>query len=74
VSTKLKISQMAQILKMSESDLYDHIVDWATDYGFTLDEDVVIFGVGSKDDFIASLDNAFASWDKKTETKEGKLE
>ena len=74
VSTKLKISQMAQILKMSESDLYDRIVDWASDYGFKLDEDIVMFSSGRKDDFIASLDTAFANWDKKTETKEGKLE
>ena len=74
VSTKLKISQITQILKMSESDLYDHIVDWASDYGFTLDENVVMFSSGRKDDFIASLDNAFADWGKKTETKDGKPE
>ncbi|HME54994.1 MAG TPA: hypothetical protein VKM55_22500 [Candidatus Lokiarchaeia archaeon] len=74
VSEKLKISQMAQILAMNETDLYDRIVDWAADYGFTIDEDVVKFGGGRKDDFIAALDGAFQSWDKKVETKEGKLE
>ena len=74
VSERLKISQMAQILGMDETNLYDRIVDWAAEYGFTLDEDIVKFGAGRKDDFIAALDGAFQGWDKKTETKEGKLE
>ena len=74
VSEKLKISQMAQILGMDETNLYDRIVDWAADYGFTIDEDVVKFGGGRKDEFIASLDSAFQGWDKKTQAKDGKLE
>ncbi|HME50943.1 MAG TPA: hypothetical protein VKM55_01885 [Candidatus Lokiarchaeia archaeon] len=74
VSERLKISQMAQILAMDEATLYDRIVDWAADYGFTIDEDVVKFGAGRKEDFIAALDDAFQGWDKKTETKDGKLE
>jgi hypothetical protein len=74
VSEKLKISQMAQILAMDETTLYDRIVDWADKYGFTLDEDVVKFGGGRKDEFIAALDGAFQGWDKKTQTKDGKLE
>ena len=65
---------MAKILEMSEDDLYTKIVDWASDYGFTLDEDVVDFGTGKKDDFIAALDGAFQDWGKNTQTKEGKLE
>ena len=74
VSERLKISQMAQILAMDEATLYDRIVDWAADYGFTIDEDVVKFGAGRKEDFIAALDGAFQGWDKKVETKEGKLD
>ena len=74
VSKKLKISQMAQILNLNERDLYDRIVDWAAEFGFTLDEDVVEFGAGRKEDFITSLDVAFADWGNKTITKDGKLE
>lgn len=74
VSEKIKVSQMAQILNLDEAALYDRIVDWASEYGFTLDEDVVKFSGGRKDDFIASLDNAFTDWGNKAETKEGKLE
>ncbi len=73
VSEKLKISQIAQILKIKEADVYDHIVDWAAEFGFTLDEDVVKFGAGRKDDFIASLEKDFADWGKKAENKDGKV-
>ncbi len=73
VSEKLKISQIAQILKLKEADVYDHIVDWAAEFGFTLDEDVVKFGVGRKDEFIASLEKEFADWGKKAENKDGKM-
>ena len=74
VSKKLKISQMAKILEMSEDDLYPRIVDWAAEYGFTIDEDVVEFTSGRKEDFIKSLNDAFTNWGNKVETKEGKLE
>jgi len=73
VSKKLKVSQMATILKLDEKDLYDHIVDWTAEFGFTLDEDVVEFGAGRKDDFIASLDQAFVDWNKKSEAQDNKV-
>ena len=57
-----------------EDTLYERIVDWAVEFGFTIDEDIVKLGSGRKDDFIAALDSAFTDWGKKTETKEGKLE
>jgi hypothetical protein len=74
VSTSLKITQMTQILKMNEADLYDRIVDWANEFGFTIDGESVKFDAGRKDDFINSLDQAFADWDENGATKEGKLE
>ena len=74
VSKKVKVSQMAQMLNLHETALNDRIVDWAAEFGFILDGDFVEFGAGRKDDFIASLDEAFADWGKKTQTKEGKLE
>jgi len=74
VSERLKIAQMAQILKLEEKDLYDRIVDWADQFGFTIDEDVVKFSTGRKDDFIAALDGAFAGWEDKEKNKDGKLE
>ena len=74
VSEKVKVSQMAQILNMDEAALYDRILDWAAEFGFTLIEDVVRFSGGRKDDFIASLDKAYTDWDEKSATKDGKFE
>jgi len=74
VSEKLRVSQMAQILNMNETALYDRIVDWAAEYGFTLDEDVVKFSGGRKDDFINSLGGAFSDWGEKTVSNEEKHE
>lgn len=74
VSKKMNISRMTQILGINEAELNNRIVDWAAEYGFTIDGDFVEFGMGRKDDFIASLKDAFDDWARKTETKEGKLE
>ncbi len=73
VSRTLKISQMAQILDMSEKELYQRIIDWAAEYGFTLDQDVVDFGSSKKDSFVAELDKSFAEWGKSAATKAGKV-
>ncbi len=73
VSKSLTVSQMAQILSLTEKELYERIVDWADQFGFSLDKDTVEFGAGRKDDFIASLDKEFESWGKKDITKEGKI-
>ncbi len=73
VSEKLKIAQVAQILKLKEEEVYDHIVDWAAEFGFVLDEDIVKFGAGRKDDFIAALEKDFENWGKRAENKDGKV-
>lgn len=74
ISEKLKISQLSQILGMDQTALYDRIIDWAAEYGFIIDEDIVRFDSGRKDDFIAAMDSEFSNWGKRIETKEEKLE
>jgi tetratricopeptide (TPR) repeat protein len=74
VSKKLKLDQMASLLGLTVAELNERIVDWADQFGFLLDEDVVEFSNGRKDEFIAALDESFVSWDKKVTTKEGKLD
>ena len=49
VSEELTISQMAEFLGIDEKSLNEHIVDWADEFGFTLNQDVVKFGSGRKD-------------------------
>ena len=58
---------------MDNAALYDRILDWAEEFGLTIDGDVVKIGSGRKDDFIAKLDDAFSGWGDKEKTKDGKL-
>ena len=74
VSEKLRISQMAELLEIDTKDLRKRILDWADQFGFTIDEDIVKFESSRKDAFIDALSDAFADWNKKTDAKEGKLE
>ncbi len=68
VSQKMKVAQIAKILEMSEDDLYKRIVDWATTFGFTINEDTVDFSGGGKTDaFIDALEKEFKTWGKSTE-------
>jgi hypothetical protein len=72
VSEKLRIHQIAKFLDMTESDVYAQILDWAYEFGFVIDEDLIIFSKGRKDDFIKMLDNQFISWEKNEVDKKGK--
>ena len=49
VSEELTFSQMAEFLGIDEKSLNEHIVDWADEFGFTLNKDVVKFGSCYKD-------------------------
>jgi tetratricopeptide (TPR) repeat protein len=62
VSRKLKVAKIALILGITEDELYPHLVDWADQFGFILDEDSVDFTAGQKEKFIADLDLEFATW------------
>lgn len=74
VSKKLKISQMANLLGIDEQELNRRIMDWADQFGFTINEDIVELDRSRKDDFLTALEGAFTDWNNKAETKEGKLE
>lgn len=63
VSKRLEVSRMADVLKMPEKELWDFIFDWAEDFGFLIDKDVVEFNADRVDDFIAQLDNEFKKWE-----------
>ncbi len=64
VSEKLRVGQIAQILDLTEAEVYRRLVDWATEFGFTIDEDLVKFGEGRKEDFLAQLDKEFQAWEQ----------
>ncbi len=61
VSKRLKIAKIAEILGMDESKLFDRVIDWADEFEFQIDEDVIEFEGGKKKDFIKKLDEKLAS-------------
>ncbi len=65
VSKSLQIGQMATILGMEETELYDKIIDWADKFGFVLDQFVVEFTGTQKEAFIEELEREFSQWEAK---------
>ncbi len=63
VSKRLKVKQLAIALGMSESSLLQKLFQWAKEFGFTIDNDVVEFTKGRTEAFITSLEKEFATWE-----------
>ncbi len=64
VSKVLLLDDLAKALKITRDELMGQIFDWAVEFGFEIDENKVVFGVGRKDDFIAELEREFVDWGK----------
>ncbi len=69
VSETLQITQVGEYLDLNGQELFNKLVDWAAEFGFTIDQQVVKYGSGRKDDFIAELDKEFKKWNKQTTGK-----
>ena len=59
VSERLKVSRMAEVLEIDEQELWKRVFAWAEQFGFTIDDDVVKFQGGQKEDFISKLEQEF---------------
>ena len=73
VSNSMEITRLASVLKIDEALLWDHIFDWAEQFGFRIEESKVIFGQGNTGAFIDELDKQFAAWNEKTRGKDDKI-
>jgi len=73
VSTKIKLEMMRDALEMDPQSFNRIIFDWADQFGFVIDEDVVIINNESVNDFINMLDSQFESWENKEKKKDGKI-
>ena len=72
VSTKVKLDRFQDGLGMNNQDFNRKIVDWAVEFGFTIDGDYVIVNKSTIDDFMVALDHQFKDWEIKEHTKIGK--
>ena len=73
VSESMEISQLAIMLDMDENQVLKRLVNWADQFGFIIRGKEVIFNKDTADSFIATIDKQYASWDKKTQDKDGKV-
>jgi len=73
VSNSIAMEQMRNILKMDQTTFNDKIIDWAEEFGFTIDREYVNVKKETVDDFIDMLDSQFKSWESKEKMGEGKI-
>lgn len=73
VSSRLRLDMMRKSLEMDEKTFLDKIYDWAAEFGFTIDGDYLIINKNTVSDFIAALDQQFASWETKELDKTEKI-
>jgi len=73
VSNSIAMEQMRSILDMDKKEFDKKIVDWAEEFGFTIDREYVNVKKESVDDFIDMLDSQFKSWESKEKIGEGKI-
>jgi len=75
ISNRIKIDDVTRVVDIDRTKLLDDLVEWSSMLsGFKIDGDDIV--IESEDDlkaFIGKLDESFQTWDKKTETKDGKI-
>ena len=73
VSNSIAMEQMRNILDIDKKEFDKKIVDWAEQFGFTIDREYVNVKKETVDDFIDMLDSEFKSWESKEKIGEGKI-
>ncbi len=74
VSDRVKFDTMRDALNMDKKSFNSRIFDWAVEFNFRINEDVVVINKDSVDDFIDMLDSQFETWGKKELSGTGKIE
>ena len=73
VSTKLHLNRLQDGLQMSNQEFNRKIVDWAHEFGFTIEGEFLIVNQSTVSEFLDSLDNQFSDWSKTSKSKESKI-
>lgn len=73
VSNRIKLEHMKDVLEMDQKTFNKQIIDWADEFGFTIDGDYVIVNKESVNDFITKLDQQYKSWETREASGIGKI-
>lgn len=68
VSNRIKLEMMRTALNMEKKAFDEKIFEWAEEFGFIIDEDIIIVDKNKISDYINKLDIMFETWEK-SETK-----
>jgi small GTP-binding protein len=68
VSNRIKLDMMRTALNMEKKAFDEKIFEWAEEFGFIIDKDIIIIDIDTISDYINKLDIMFETWEK-SETK-----
>ena len=69
----MRHSQLSEYLGLSKSDLFTHLIEWASQFNFKINGDFINMEDGDVDAFLRDLENNFKEWDAKERKKSDKL-
>jgi hypothetical protein len=71
VSSRVKIDDMAAILGTSRADMLLKLLDYADEYRFKIEEEVIAFESGAvTGDFVKTLEKEFETWSRSSQKKD----
>ncbi len=62
VSDRIEVARLADALGIDEKLAWQRVFDWAEQFGFKVDGNVIVFGSGNTAKFVDDLDKEFAEW------------
>lgn len=62
VSDRIEVARLADALGIDEKVAWMRVFDWAEEFGFKVDGNMIVFGAGDTAKFVDDLDKAFAEW------------
>jgi hypothetical protein len=62
VSDRIEVARLADALCIDEKLAWQRVFDWAEQFGFKVDGNVIVFGSGDTAKFVDDLDKEFAEW------------
>ena len=64
---------MRDILQMEPHEFNQKIIDWAIEFGFTIEGDYLVTNNADVDAFVHALDDQFSNWDNDKKKEIDKL-
>ena len=72
VSDNIKLEVLRKLLRMEESAFYKKIINWAQQFNFKIEGDIIHVNSKTVSEFIDALDKQFIEWEKTEQEKRDK--